>query len=56
MGTPRPVTRLENIIKAIAALTEDPAIDALCADALGISKPVDKRTGTTDPTVKKGKR
>jgi hypothetical protein len=33
MGTPRPVTRLENIIKAIAALSEDPAIDALCADA-----------------------
>jgi hypothetical protein len=56
MGTPRPVTRLENLFRAIATLSEDPAIDALCDEALGISDPVDKRTGTVDPTVKKGKR
>lgn len=49
----RPVTRIEKILTAIKALSEDPQIDALCDEALGESGPIDKRTGKLDPTLRK---
>lgn len=50
------MTRVENLLKSIAVLSEDPQIDHLAGEALDILAPRDKRTDKADPSMKKKSR
>jgi len=52
----RDATKIKELAESITAISDDKRIVAAIAEIVQIAEDMDARTGTVDPTVKKGRR